>query len=354
MTGRHLDLRRVETLIELRRYPEAELGLRGLLADDPDNTEAMILLADVLEELGRSGEGVQVARAAVSAAPDDPRAHRVLCHLLLRESRPAEAVEAAEVAVRLAPWDWTTHYTLGLALRSGRRPRARDALACANEAVRLAPHASHAHNLAGLCLDDLRLHDEAQRAYAEALRLDPQNTMALNNLAALNLGSGKLSRASAFLTAGLSTDAQERALHQNYDAILVKLLWRLSLVGLGLALLVAILAGTGAPWVAKAALGALLLPTYALVGRGVTRALPRGVQHWARGLFGRSGWGQRILIALFVLTSAAVLVMAFGTHGTTLAVGMALLVVLRTLGVVVIVVGLGRLLVDGVRRLRRD
>ena len=338
MTDETVDLVRARTLIGLRRYAEAEAALRTLLARDPNDAEVLRLLADVLGDLDRHDEQATVARRAVALDPDNVWGHQVLADALVHQRDHDGAVAAAERAVRLAPSLWSTHYTLGRALLVGRRPRARDALTAANEAVRLAPHSSDAHNLAGICLSALTLHDEARQAYTEAIRLDPANALALNNLAALDADGGRLRAALQSLRSGLTTDPQKAVLHQNYDLILLKLIRRLwwALLVLGIALTV--MAAAGSPYLARAATAAGLLGAYVYLTTRVTKELPRGAHLWARGLLGRVNAGSKVMVLTFLGMSVAVLAMGVAPRATAEAIGLGMLAVLRTIGLAILAV----------------
>lgn len=350
MSSDAADLARLRALVELRRHAEAEPGLRRLLASDPGNVEVLLLLADVVDELGRPEEACELAASAVAQAPDSEFAHRMLAQTLRRAGRHDEAVAAAREAVRLDPNFWATHYTLGMTLREGRKPRYRDALDCANAAIRLAPDISHGYNLAGMCCDNLLLPDEALRAYTEALRLDPTSPTILNNIAAHEADRGNLVDASRYLTAGLSQDAQEKFLRQNYDVILHKLIRRLLLAEFGFGILIAILAAVGAPHLVRALAGVAMVATFVLTTRGVLDALPRGSHRHARGLLARSRGWTRFSLVLFVITSLAVLAMAVTPTAVSLAIGLGFLTLLRTAGLGIVVVAVVGALVNLVRR----
>ena len=338
------DLGRVRMLVDLRRYTEAEQALRAMLVQDPDDVEVLRTLADVVGDLDRPEEQETLARRAVALDPDHVGGLQILADALIRRRDPDGAVGTAERAVQLAPSSWVTHYTLGRALLVGRRPRTRDALAEANEAVRLAPHAADAHNLAGMCLADLTLYDEARRAYTEAIRLDPSNVFALNNLAALDADGGKLRSAVQSLRTGLSTDPQTAMLHQNYDVILLKLIRRLwwALLVLGIALTA--MAATGAPYLARVATAACLLGVYVFLTMKVTRELPRGAHLWARGLLGRVNAAAKLLILTFLGMSVAVVAMGLAPREAAEAIGIGTLSVLRVAGLAVIVISVFRLI----------
>lgn len=348
------DLVRAGHLAELGRFHEAEVLIRSHLSEDPGSGAALLMLVEVLIDQDRHQEAVAAGERAVQADPEEEQAHRMLSIALAGVSRYNDAVASAREAVRLAPYLWQTHYTLGMALRLGRRPRTRDALACANEAVRLAPHASHTHNLAGLCLDDLRLGDEAIKAYREALRMDPENATAMNNLAASQLEGGRLADASRMLTSGLSTAPQESMLHRNYDFLLLRLVWRLYIALIALGLILGILAGNQAPYAVRVATVAALLAVYVAAAQRVTRHLPRGTHLWARGLFRRIGWLQRLVVAGFLLLSVTVLVMGLAPSDVALATGIGTLVVLRAIGIVSWVSWVLRPIVGGVKNLAEN
>jgi tetratricopeptide (TPR) repeat protein len=333
------DLARARTLIDLRRYAEAESTLRALLAQEPEDAEVVRLLADVVGDLGRYDEQEQLARRAVALEPDAVWGHQVLADALVHKLDQAGAVAAAQRCVELDPSSWISHYTLARALRVGRLPRTRDALDAANVAVSLAPHSADAHNLAGVCLSDLNLDAEARRAYANALRIDPAHHLALNNLAALDADSGRLRSAVTALRTGLSHAPQVALLHDNYDVILLKLIRRLwwALLGLGIVLLV--LAATGAPYLSRLATAACLLGIYTALTLRVTRELPRGAHLWARGLLGRVGVAAKVMVLTFLLLSAAVVGMGVAPRAAAEAIGIGTLSVLRFAGLGMLVLG---------------
>ncbi len=331
------DLERAQHLLDLRRPAEAERVLGQVLLEEPESAPALRLLSMALHDQGRDADALATVERAIAAEPDEEHGHRLRAIMLSAVGRPHDAIWAAREAVRLAPYLWMTHYTLGMALRGGHRPQSSAALECANQAIRLAPHASEAHNLAGLCLDDLKRPVEARKAYSEAVRLNPNDTMALNNLAADTLDRGKLGAAGRLLTSALSSDPQERLLHQNYDAILLKLVRRLYFALILLGVLLAVLAGVDAPYFSRVGTVVLLLGVYAAATWRVTRSLPRGAHLVARGLFRRSSGLERVLVAAFVLLSVAVVVMGVAPRETALAVGVGMLVLLRGVGIVFII-----------------
>lgn len=347
-------LRRLEHLVELGRHTDARAGLATYLASDPENVEALLLYADVLDDLDEPVAALDAALAAARLAPDSRRVHEVCASTLSRAGRHQQAIAAGREAVRLDPHSWSAHYTLGRVMLGERRPNVSAALAEANEAVRLAPHLSHPHNLAGICLDRLMLPAEAHRAFSEAVRLDPTNATAISNLAATHAERGRLRDASHLVTAGLSVDAQGSQLHQQYDFILYKLVRRFFWTEIACGFLIAFLAGVAAPWWTRAATGTVMLAGFGWIARDIFARLPRGSSAHARGLLRRSRGWIRYGLALFVITTPAVVLMAFGPRSWTLAIGLGMLVLFRFLAIGVVIIGIGSAIGSAVPRRGRN
>jgi len=304
-------LQRAETLIDLDRGAEAEVMVRGLIAQRPDDAAALRLLTQALIAQDRHDEALPIAKRAVAADPDHEQGHRLLAIVFVERHDYRGALGAALEAVRLAPHLWHTHYVLGMARRIG--PHHDDpakALAAAHRAIELAPHESNPHNLAGICYSDMDQPDHAERAYREAIRLDPTNAMALNNLGALGINQGRLSRGTKFLTNALSVQPQDSLMRSNYDVVLLALIRRLYLALIATVVLVLVMGASGADRVPRTITVSVLLTIYAAATYLVARNLPRGSHLWARGLIRRLEWGGRILVIAFVLLTIGVVVMA--------------------------------------------
>jgi len=295
------DLARAESLLELRRPGEAETELRQLLAADPSSGRVLRLLVLALLHQDRNDEAEEIAHRAVAADPTDEHGYRLVSVASVRTNKVDQARATAQAAVHLAPGMWATHYTLGMALRAGRRPRTRDALDCANQAVRLAPHESAAHNLAGICLDELRLHAEARRAFAEALRLDPHSDSAMGNLTATQISDGKLVSATSMLASALSVAPQATQLHRTYDSLLYRLLLRVSIALVVLGVLLFGLTDDSVPSLVRGVTLAVGLAVCAALTSRILSRLPRGVRHWVRGLVRRGTFVQGIVVTAFLL-----------------------------------------------------
>ena len=330
-------LAHAEQLLDLRRDVEAEQRFREVLTGDPQSVPALLGLGRALNRQDRHAEAEQAVRSALALDPEHAGAHHVLVDVLCDRKDGPGAVAAAESGLRLAPHDFTSHYQHARALLSLRRPRVRDACEAARRAVEAAPHSPDAHNLVGLCLDALGNHEGAQTAFRNAMALDPQHTLAQNNLAASEMDRGRLGRAAGLLRGAASNDPQQRQVRDNLDTVLLLLGRRVMWSMFAAAIVLGILLVTGAPWSARALAGTAYVAVVAVLVRGVVRDLPRGVGRWGRGLFRRVRWQGRYLLALLALLSVAVVVMSFAPYAVAAGAGIVLAGVLRTVGFVCVI-----------------
>jgi Flp pilus assembly protein TadD len=175
-------------------------------APEPETTaEQYRQRALLLADLGRYDEAAGEVRAGLAAEPADPGLLTTLGRLHLAAGQPAEALTAAERAVTAAPGEAEPLVIRGQALADLRRygdaaqvatdvlsrwpgdayaqragaallsesRNGQSALDAAWRAVSLQPTEADAHLVLSVVAARLRLFDLAQRAYGEALELDP-------------------------------------------------------------------------------------------------------------------------------------------------------------------------------------
>jgi Flp pilus assembly protein TadD len=352
VTGDWQALAHAESLLDLRRDAEAERRFRDVLAGDPESVPALLGLGRALNRQDRHDEAEAAVRSALALAPDHAGGYHVLTDVLCdrREGDDAvAAVAAAQRGVQLAPHEFVSHYQHARALLCLRRPRVREAYDAARRAVELAPHQADGHNLVGLCLDALGNHDGAQQAFRNALALDPQHTLAQNNLAATELDRGRIGRAAGMLRHAVGTDPQDKRVRDNLDVVLLMLgrrvMWSLAAA----AIVLGILLVAEAPWWSRAASGAAYLGTVVVLLRRFREQLPRGVSRWGRGIWGRTHWQGRYLIALTALLSVGVLLLAFAPYSVAAAAGLVLASVLRVVGFLCVIGWIGYAAINLVR-----
>lgn len=293
----------------LKRYPDAERVARDALAQTPEHPRLLLELAVALWGADRAEEALDVCQAAIAAAPEEERGYRVHALVLLKLGRHDEAIEAASVAVRLAPHGPYPADTMSLVLyRAG---HLRPAYAEARRHITLDPHNPDGHCRVGAILTDVKDYALARQAYQEALRLNPEHALARNNLARVELLTGRTAKAlRGFLDSGRA-DPTLPVVRQ-----VAAVLWRLSrrlrlwMFASGFAMLFGAI-----PWrqpgPAIRVVAAVELLVVGLVAWHGRRALPDGAGRAARAAL-RSDFvlavvylgllGQLLLVAVGVVT----------------------------------------------------
>ncbi|GIJ75596.1 Tetratricopeptide repeat-containing protein [Micromonospora phaseoli] len=165
-------LERATLLAELGRYDEAVAELGFALALDPAAAEVSTMLARVQLAAGRPAESLAAAEAAVAAAPGQIPPLVVRGLALGDLERYGEAARTADDILALGPEDAYAQRSAAAILAGSRNGQ--PALNAAWHGVELAPEEPQAHLVLGLVAANMRLYDLAERAYREALRLDPR------------------------------------------------------------------------------------------------------------------------------------------------------------------------------------
>ncbi|NLU77327.1 tetratricopeptide repeat protein [Micromonospora sp. HNM0581] len=167
-------LERATLLAELGRYDEAVAELGYALALDPAAAAVSTLLARVHLAAGRPDEALTAAEAAVAAAAGQVPPLVVRGLALSDLERYAEAARTADEILALGPEDAYAQRSAAAILAGSRNGQ--PALNAAWHAVELAPEEPQGHLVLGLVAANMRMYDLAERAYREALRLDPRLT----------------------------------------------------------------------------------------------------------------------------------------------------------------------------------
>ncbi|MER5739129.1 MULTISPECIES: tetratricopeptide repeat protein [unclassified Streptomyces] len=224
-------LARAEALYEAGRYEQAgELAARHL-AEDPEDADALTLLARCRHRAGDHTTALAAVEQALRAEPELVMAHLMRTQILLALKRYGEAEAAAHRTVELAPRFWGSHYALGTALaETAEAGRGRDlarttaAYEAARTAVALGPEEDAAHFLVGLTAQRRGDHATARRAYETTLRLNPQSSEAHNNLSLLRLRRrwlrrGAWTQAAEGFVASAALDLTDRKARFNLEAM---------------------------------------------------------------------------------------------------------------------------------------
>jgi tetratricopeptide (TPR) repeat protein len=193
--------------------PDAERGYEALLAQDPENPNALHKLSVLRLRRGALEDAVPLIERLIARHPNFSDAHNNLGVALQRLKRPADAARQFERAIELEPGRPEAHYNLGQARQSlGRPAEARElyqraielrpdyaeahnalgvllarnehegAVACFRRAIDARPRYADAHNNMGIALQALGRYEEAVASYQQALALKPDHADAYNNL----------------------------------------------------------------------------------------------------------------------------------------------------------------------------
>jgi tetratricopeptide (TPR) repeat protein len=225
-----LELQRAGALLDLGRHEEASRLIAGVIGRQPDDPRAWRAMARARLVGGDVTGALAAARSAIGLDPTHASAYVVAAACLTQLGEAKQAVPMAREAVRLAPDSWGAHATLGAALahpasRLGRRRRHREAATAGARAVTLAPHSSDAQAAWGSVAMAVGKRREAQAAFNQALWLDPQNSVAHNELARLTwagrrFSPQRLAAAAGGFSTAVRADPAAQASQANVKAVM--------------------------------------------------------------------------------------------------------------------------------------
>ncbi|MGC4852640.1 tetratricopeptide repeat protein [Micromonospora sp. DT4] len=186
-------LERAQLLAELGRHDEAAGELTEGLALKPADPQALTMLARVHLAADRPVDALGAADSAVAAAPDALPALAVRAMALADLGRYADSAAVADRLLALGPTDAYAQRSAAAILADARNGQ--PALNAAWRGVELAPQEPQAHLVLSLVAARLELFDLTERAYREALRLDPRLTEARHDVGVLRLEQRRWSAA---------------------------------------------------------------------------------------------------------------------------------------------------------------
>lgn len=171
---------KAESLTEIERWQDAIPLLLQFLSLNPQNYHATCLVSLCYFHLDESEFALDYAQKAIAIEPDEEWAHRLRSIILSKLGKNKDSLKSAEEAVRLAPYLSATLQTLVMAYLDSNKPRkARD---IANKMVENHPESDESFLSLGLV--NLRTNHlyQAEKCFREALRINPTNSLARNNL----------------------------------------------------------------------------------------------------------------------------------------------------------------------------
>jgi len=172
-------LARARLLLAQSRPADAEQEAGLALVAQPDDVEALALLALSRIEQRKSPAALEAVRAAIGLAPDSGYLHYIHALVLHRSDRDDEARAAAAEAMRLDPGD-EDHFALLASIELARRQWPA-ALEASEHALALNPEHVGAANLRAMALVRLGRKEEATATVDYALHRAPENAFSHAN-----------------------------------------------------------------------------------------------------------------------------------------------------------------------------
>lgn len=187
---------------------------------DASAPDARLLEAFQLHKAGQLDEAAILYRAILDVNPDQVDALRLLASAERSRGDLAQALTLYARALRLAPEESDIWYNLGNALgAAGRKP---DALEAYKRAAQLAPDNAASHANIGVTEADLDNIPAAIAAYRQTLSIDPENRIALHNLGNALGELGEMDEALALLSKALALYPGSAEAHYNLGINLLR------------------------------------------------------------------------------------------------------------------------------------
>ena len=193
-------------------YTDREVGFRAVLADDPDNVDALYSLAVLTYQSGRHDETLPQIERALGLRADSADCHNLYGLVLLALDRPDSAAAAFGAALVQEPGFADARNNLSAATEALGQPE--DAEAAYRHALELRPDYAEAACNLGRILLRLGRPAESAEASRRALELRADLGDARINLAVAQQRQGQDGAAEATIRAALASDSDNATLHR--------------------------------------------------------------------------------------------------------------------------------------------
>ncbi len=178
-------INRAEALLELNRASDAIPILLKILASDPQNFYATCSLSRCYYDLTDYEKALEFAEKAITISPDNEWGHRLRSLTLGELNRKKEALKSALASVKLAPDDPSA--LLCLVNAQVECTKLDEAKETAKKLLEISPDTEESQITAGNVHLSLREYYLAEKHFREALRINPTSYYARNNLGVVNL-----------------------------------------------------------------------------------------------------------------------------------------------------------------------
>jgi len=247
---------RLKAAIDLhlaQRIDDAMLIYQEVLAEDPNNANALCLFGMAAQDKGQLEQAIGFLRRALEIQPDNPDFLRSLANALRLAREDNEAMALYRRTLAALPDDLESWFNQGKILQANRRhaeaidcyaqyiqrnaghvrahndmgvaylalQKYEDASACFARAIAIDPNFSEAYNNLGVVHANLQQPDRAAEFYGSALRCKPDYAMALFNMGTIHFKRKEFDQALQWYQDALRVDPALVEAHQNVASILL-------------------------------------------------------------------------------------------------------------------------------------
>ena len=197
-------LRRANSAVRDRRFDEALISLNEVLADDPENAFAQLVLGSAYMGMEQYARAIDQFRKYVALVPTSSYAHQWMAICYVRLGDKDNALREAAAALAIDPRATDARILRGGVLAS--RGQYDEALAELRTAAETDPGKLIIRVDLAKVLVEAGKPDEGRRAYQEVLAKDARFTPALTGLGALEASSGQFDQAVLLFRRALDVD----------------------------------------------------------------------------------------------------------------------------------------------------
>ncbi len=212
--------RDILALMEAGRIRIAEERARALLAETPDDADAMALLASVIVKSGQFEEAERLLQQTIKLTPREPAPWLNLGRLLQQTGRWGDALEHYRHAANLFPKNPLIAMTLGQLYQ--RASRFTDAEAEFRRAIEQKPRAPYYVQLGMVLLRQDHI-DQAVEAFETAIAKNPKLAAAYGNLGNAEQKRGRMEAAAAAYEKAVALNPKDTLSYVSFGMAQLKL-----------------------------------------------------------------------------------------------------------------------------------
>ncbi len=172
MSEEHI-ISRITILFQQQKFSDAEILLKDLLSQEPNNTHYLHLLAEAKLQQDKFEEAEAIIDNAIGLAPDDANLFYVKARIALQQERMDDAEMLVTQAIALDPYD-ADYFALMSNIKLQRKDY-ETALQMADEGLQIDAENLMALNSRSAALIKLNRSEESFQTIEGALREDPNN-----------------------------------------------------------------------------------------------------------------------------------------------------------------------------------